>query len=176
MCLSELQSKLSGQLMISLAWNVGKFRVEGETIPLGVAWVAWRLFLLWLLKPGLVLSSLLCTSWPQETPQAGTFHAPVYHSAMALPCTEKFELLLCLMLSPLHGSGQDANLGTCVKQNYKSLFLSCLKFWCTLTFLLKQLSLMWGRKESESTKSTEYIHSRKLGFAFLFPVSVAVWP
>ena len=30
--------------MISLAWNVGKFRVEGETVPLGVAWVAWRLF------------------------------------------------------------------------------------------------------------------------------------
>lgn len=62
-------------------------------------------FLLWLLKPGLVLISLLCTSWPQETPQAGAFHAAVYHNAMALPCTEKFELLLCLMLSPLHGSG-----------------------------------------------------------------------
>ena len=44
MCISELQSKLSGQLMISLAWNVGKFRVEGETVSLGVAWVAWRLF------------------------------------------------------------------------------------------------------------------------------------
>ena len=104
-CISELQSKLSGPLMISLAWNVGKFRVEGETVPLGVAWVAWRLFLLWLLKPRLVLISLLCTSWPQETPQTGTFHAPIYHNAMALPCMEKFELLLCLMLSPLHGSG-----------------------------------------------------------------------
>ena len=105
MCISELQSKLSGPLMIFLAWNVGKFQEEGKTVLLGVAWVAWRLFLFWLLKPGLVLISLLCTTWPQDTPQPGTFHASMYHSAMALPYTEKVESLLCLILSPLHGAG-----------------------------------------------------------------------
>lgn len=43
-------------------------------------------------------------------------------------------------------------------------WLSCYSWvWCG------------GKKGVKSTKSTEYIHSRKLGFAFLFPVSVAVW-
>lgn len=101
MCLSELQSKLSGQLMISLAWNVGKFRVERETI-LGLHGWPGGFFSCgfssqdWCYGVFFYVNS----SWPRETPQAVPFMPPLYHSAMALPCTEKFELLLCLMLSP----------------------------------------------------------------------------
>ena len=51
-----------------------------------------------------VAFSLVCLLAPADT-QSGAFHAPMYHTAMALPHTENFQPLLCLVLSPLHGSG-----------------------------------------------------------------------
>lgn len=131
--------------MISLAWNVGKFRVEGRLFFWGLHGVAWRLFLLWLLKPGLVLSSLLCTSWPQETPELVPFmpRVPQCHG-FALYGKVWVTLVLNAVSPPWEWVG--CNLGTCVKQNYRVCFFLALSSWCTLTFFIKAAEFDVGKK------------------------------
>lgn len=89
-CISELQSKLSGDYMISLTWNVGKYRVERKPTPLGNCMGGLEAFAILASEARIgVAFSLVYLLAPANT-QAGTFHAPMCHTAMACPILKTF--------------------------------------------------------------------------------------